>query len=115
MNVAAVYLVHRFFYRLTDFFHHWYIHGSRRTLHLWVSQLERLDRTFAVRVTLRHFFEPLYQDYSIMGRILGVIFRTLRILLGFLIYAIVSTVFVIFYLIWLVIPLALIAYLFYYA
>ena len=29
MDFSLIYLVHRFFYRFFDFFHHWYVDGSR--------------------------------------------------------------------------------------
>lgn len=113
MNVAGIYLIHRFFYRLTDFFYHWYVRGSRVFLHYGISLLERLDRYFAVKITLRHFFEPLYQDYSAMGRILGFIFRPLRVIVGFAVYILVGAVWTLFYFIWLSIPITILGYVFY--
>lgn len=113
MNIAAVYLLHRFFYRLTDFFYHWYMDGSRFLFHAFISTLERLDRIFAVKITLRHFFEPLYQDYSVIGRIVGVVFRTLRISLGFGAYVLVGAVFSAIYGAWLALPVVIIGYAFY--
>ncbi len=110
MDFAFVYLVQRFFYRLFDFFHHWYADGSRRFAHLFISTLEVADRTFAVKITLRHFFEPLYGDYSIIGRILGLIFRTGRVLIGSVMYLIVAIVFACAYLAWLAIPTVIIFY-----
>ena len=86
MNFALVYIINRFFYRVFDFFHHWYVRASRTIAHTFISFLEWLDETFALKITLQHFFEPLYKDYSILGRILGVIFRTGRIILATLVY-----------------------------
>lgn len=98
------YLIQRFFYRLFDFFHHWYVDGSRNFFHYFISSLERLDRNFAIRVTLKYFFQPLYKDYSIVGRILGVVFRSGRIIAAFLTYLVFSFLFLVVYLIWLLIP-----------
>lgn len=106
MNFSLVYLVNRFFYRLFDFFHHWYVDGSRMFGRKFIGALTSLDKTFAVKVTLEHFFEPLYKDYSIIGRIMGVIGRTIRAFIGLVIYLIVSAIAVVLYLVWLVIPLA---------
>jgi len=105
VNFALVYLVQRFFYRLFDFFHHWYVDGSRSSFHYFLSVLEVVDRTLAVRITLRHFFEPLYRDYTIIGRILGVIFRSGRLLVGGVIYGLLTIIFLAIYLAWLLIPL----------
>ena len=104
MNLALVYLPARFLYRLFNFFHHWYVDGSRNLAHAYISRLEKMDRSLALQVTARHFFEPLYGDYSIIGRILGVIFRTGRIGIAGVIYLTISVVFGIIYLIWAGLP-----------
>ena len=89
-DFALGYLLHRFFYRIFDFFRHWYVDGSRVIAHTFISTLERIDRSLAVKITLQHFFEPLYKDYSIIGRILGVFFRSIRILIGGVAYAVIT-------------------------
>jgi len=110
MDFALVYLVQRFFYHFFDFFHHWYIDGSRRFAHVFISTLEAADRTFAVKITLRHFFEPLYRDYTVIGRILGIIFRTGRIAIGSVAYLLIAFVFAVLYIAWLAIPATVIFY-----
>jgi len=110
MDFALVYLGRRFFYRFFDFFHHWYIDGSRAFEHHFVSTLKDADQTIALRITVRHFAEPLYKDYSIIGRILGVIFRSGRILLGLVFYAFIVLAFALVYLIWLSVPAIIIFY-----
>ncbi len=104
MNFAFSYLLYRFFYRLFDFFHHWYIDGSWRFAHAFISFLERLDEIFAVKITLKYFFHPLYKDYTIVGRILGIIFRSLRILIGAAVYVLAGLVFLVIYFGWLAVP-----------
>ncbi len=110
MDFALFYLPQRALYRIAGFFHHWYRDGSRAIGRRFMAVLENLDQTFAVKVTLQHFFEPLYKDYSIIGRILGVIFRSLRALIGAGVYLAVAFVFLVFYAAWLVLPAGLIAY-----
>ena len=110
MNFALVYIVNRFFYRVFDFFHHWYFHASRAIAHAFISFLERLDQTFAIKITLRHFFEPLYKDYSVLGRMLGVVFRSGRVLAGGVVYLFFGIIFLVFYMIWLLIPPLIIIY-----
>ena len=110
MDFAAVYLVQRFFYRIGDFFHHWYVDASLGWGHSFISALEDLDRTFAVGITLRHFFEPLYRDYSVIGRILGVVFRSGRLLIGGAGYAVIALVFAALYLVWVAVLPVLIFY-----
>ncbi len=110
MDFALVYIVNRFLYRVADFFHHWYFHASRVLARAFISFLERLDRTFAIKITLQHFFEPLYKDYTFLGRILGMVFRSGRILIGGAVYLFIAVVFFIVYVMWLLVPLVLIIY-----
>ncbi|MEK7546986.1 MAG: hypothetical protein AAB536_02295 [Patescibacteria group bacterium] len=110
MNFALVYLIQRFFYRIFDFFHHWYADASKVFFHRFVSFLESLDRTIALRVTLRYFFQPLYKDYTVIGRILGVVFRSGRIIIGLGVYAFTAIIFLIIYALWLAAPIVLIFY-----
>ncbi len=110
MNFSLIYLANRFFYRLFDFFHHWYADGSKVFFNYFISFLERLDQRFAVKITLRYFFQPLYGDYTIVGRILGVIFRSGRIFIGTAVYLLATAVFLVVYLLWLLVPAVIILY-----
>lgn len=107
MDFALGYLFHRFFFRLSDFFHHWYTDGTRAFAHAYVSFLERTDKFFGVRINWRYIFQPLYRDFTIIGRIMGLIFRSIRIVLGLVIYAAASILFLIAYLAWLALPFAI--------
>lgn len=104
MSFAPLYLLNRLFFRLSDFFHHWYLDGSRTILHHFVSVFESLDRTFALRITLRYFWRPLYGDYSVVGHIFGFFFRSARLLIGGVIYLALAIVMLALYLIWLALP-----------
>src|ERR1700722_10341701 len=101
MDFAPVYLLKRFFYHIVDFFHHWYVDGSRAIANKYILTLEVADQSFAVKITLRHFFEPLYKDYSVIGRILGFVLRTGRIIVGGIVYLLISIGFALVYIIWL--------------
>lgn len=110
MDFAPIYLIQRFFYRIGDFFHHWYVDGSRAIGNQFMLTLTATDQVFAMSITARHFFEPLYKDYSVIGRILGVVLRTGRLLLGGVTYLLVGVAFFVAYVIWLAIPAALLWY-----
>ena len=109
MDFSLVYLVQRFFFRIYDFFHHWYIDGSRAFGRLVIRTLEEIDKVMAIKITFRYFFQPLYGDYTMMGRILGVIFRAGRILAGAAVYLVLAIVFATVYLVWLAVPPAVVA------
>ena len=104
MDFSLVYLVNRFFYRVFDFFHHWYVDGSRMFGRKFIGVLTDLDKTFALKVTLQHFFEPLYKDYTPIGRIMGIVGRTIRSFAGVVIYIVISLIAGVLYIIWLAIP-----------
>lgn len=112
MSFSLVYVASRIWFRFYDFFRRWYVEGSKVIFHRLISTLENLDQTFAVRIQLRYFFQPLYKDYTIVGRILGVIFRSCRIVIGVSIYACVAAVFLLVYLTWVSIPVILAGYIF---
>jgi hypothetical protein len=60
---------------------------------------------FAVRINFHYLFHPLYQDYTFVGRILGFFFRSTRIGIGAVIYAVVIIVGVALYFLWILLPL----------
>lgn len=110
MDFALVYLLRRAVYRFGNFFHHWYVHGTRNLLHCFISVLEKVDRAVAIRVTIRYFFQPLYKDYTVLGSILGIFFRSGRISIGLLAYALLAAAFLLVYLGWILLPPAFLFY-----
>jgi len=110
MDFALIYLINRALYRIGDFFHHWYYDGSRNFGRTYIALLERLDQTFAVSINFRFLFQPLYKDFTIVGTILGPIFRGGRILIGLVVYFFFSIIFLALYLAWLLAPVVLIFY-----
>ena len=76
---------------------------------LWRA-ITAADQSFAVAITLRHFFEPLYKDYSVIGRILGIVFRAGRVAIGGVFYLLIALVFAVIYLIWIAIPAVILFY-----
>lgn len=101
---VVIYLINRFFFRIWMFFKHWYKDGSKKFFHTLVGLLEYFDRFFAIEITFRHIFEPLYQDKSLIGYVMGFLFRMARIILASIVYLAVVLVFVVLYLVWLAIP-----------
>ena len=110
MDFSVIYLARRFLYRFVDFFHHWYVDGSRAIWRHFMTSITAADQSFAVAITLRHFFEPLYKDYSPVGRIMGVVFRTFRVIIGGAAYLVISLIYALVYLAWLSIPAIIIFY-----
>lgn len=104
-GLSIVYIVARALYRFIEFWRHWYVEAFWTIIRIVVNILERLDRIFAVKINFRYLFHPLYQDYTFVGRILGFIFRGLRILTGSFVYAVIIIIAALFYVIWIILPL----------
>lgn len=107
-NFFPIYLIKRAIMEVAYFFIHWYKDGF---IFLWrklISFLASLDYIFAVKITFRHWMEPLYQDRTIVGYILGPLFRTFRIVFGSYLYLLLFLVWLAVVLIWVAIPIGLI-------
>lgn len=109
MDFAPAYILKRGLFRIKEFLHHYYIDGTRFLFYKFINFLERVDQSVAFRITLKNFFVPLYRDYTIIGRVMGIIFRSIRILAGSFIYLFLGSIFLLVVLTWLLIPIILIA------
>lgn len=107
MDFAGIYLVDRLVFRIRNFFHHWYVHGTRRIAHDGMNLFESLDQTFALKITLIHFFEPLYGDYSVVGRFFGIVLRAARLLVGGVIYSVIAFAWGVVFLLWWSVPVVI--------
>jgi len=108
-----LYLFNRFLLRITEFLKHWYFDAFKIYSHFIFSLLERVDRKLAFKITLRNLFQPLYQDESFIGHILGFCFRITRLASGGFIYLILITIFILLYLAWVAVPFYILFKIFY--
>jgi len=106
--MALVYLVKRFFYRIFDFLRHWYVKSAKIYSNFVLDRLNRIDRMLAWRVNEKNLFQPLYKDYSLTGRALGFILRSLRLIVTSVIYVFIFAFAFLVYLVWLAIPIVII-------
>ncbi len=102
------YLLSRLAYRFTAFFRNWYVGGSRRYAHAALNFFEILDRGFALKITLRHLFKPMYGDYSAVGYALGFLFRLVRLITGLMVYIIAAGCWILIYIVFAVFPIVFI-------
>ncbi|PIR44287.1 hypothetical protein COV23_00620 [Candidatus Wolfebacteria bacterium CG10_big_fil_rev_8_21_14_0_10_31_9] len=109
MGAFFIFFLNRFIYRISEFIRRWYLESARFYTHFIISLLEKLDGTFALKITWRHFGEPLYQDRTIFGYIFGFIFRSIRLFIGAFIYGVLITLAVIIFVVWALIPFYIIA------
>ncbi|MFA4999266.1 MAG: hypothetical protein WC519_00870 [Parcubacteria group bacterium] len=91
-----------------DFFRHWYVDSFQAFVKIFMRLLTYLDRVFALRVSARNLFKPMYQDRSFIGYSFGFIFRAIRIVLALILYAALGAIFTVAYAIWAIVPAYLI-------
>lgn len=99
---------------MVEFLRHWYIKSFKIYSNFVFDQLQKMDRTLAWRVNVRYLFQPLYKDYSIIGYVLGFILRIGRLLGISIIYLVVFLFVIVAYVIWLMIPIAIVLRIFYF-
>lgn len=99
------YLIGLFFARIGDFLRHWYVSSYYVISDLTVRFLEWLDRSLALKVSVRYWLHPLFQERNAVGYIIGFFVRTVRIIFAAIIYGIIIAMAVGIYLLWLAVPL----------
>jgi len=100
-----VYLIRNLFFTIFLFFKHWYVDGWYFAYGIFLRVMRALDRHFAVRVNLHYLFQPLYQQYNVVGYSIGFVFRALRIALGGLVYLFIVILALALFIVWVLIPL----------
>ncbi|MEK7555093.1 MAG: hypothetical protein AAB518_03880 [Patescibacteria group bacterium] len=110
MYTGVLYLAERFFFRIVSFLRHWYVDGLRTIARETMNVLEPLDRTFALRITAKNLFQPLYQDHTVVGHVLGFVFRSLRLSAGSLVYSAILVVAITVAVVWAGIPISILWY-----
>jgi hypothetical protein len=107
---ALSYLVQLAIARTLGFFRHWYVDGSRALLRRYRAASRALESSVASRAMLQLLFRPLYGDYSVVGRIIGPIFRLGRLLMGGVLHVLLAAAFAAAFVAWALLPPLTIAY-----
>jgi hypothetical protein len=71
---------------IVSFLFFWLVEAPRRFWEKAIAMSLVFEKSWATYITFRNLFAPLYQDYSIIGRIIGPFFRLGRIVIGILIH-----------------------------
>lgn len=100
-----MYLPARLIENITAFLRHWYFDSFLNTSHFMLNVFEEMDRIFALKINFRNLLKPLYQDATVIGYLLGFVFRFFRVVVASAVYLVVFLISVVFYLTWLAIPI----------
>lgn len=79
---------------------HWYVDSFVHYSRFVIARLEDMDQTIALKVTWRNIFQPLYQERNVAGYLLGFIFRSIRLVMGGVIYTVVIIIAAALFLVW---------------
>ena len=82
-----------------------YVQGLSWFWHKAIEIISNFEATFAVRLMLKHITEPIFQDYTRAGRILGILIRLLRIVVGLLFYLAIIILFSVLATVWAILPI----------
>lgn len=107
---ALSYLVQLALARIAGFFLHWYVGGTHAFRARYRSLSKTLEDAVASRAMLHLLFRPLYGDYSVVGRIIGPVFRLGRLTLGGIAHLVLWLAFLILWVAWVLLPPLLITY-----
>ena len=105
MDFILFYAIWRVFYRVKEFFYHWYFSAGHSYAHFVLNRLEDIDQALAWKITFANLFKPLYGDRSIISLIFGFIFRSVWLTFASLIYATIIIISFLLYIIWAIAPL----------
>jgi hypothetical protein len=89
---------------MVNFFYFWYVQSSRNFWNREIAFIKQIERDMGVMVNLRLITQPIFGDYTYMGRVIGPIFRLGRVLIGFLIVLVSIVIITFVYLIWIILP-----------
>lgn len=87
-----------------NFFYIWYVQGTFDFWNKEAAFLRAVERDVGFIVHVKHIADPLFGDYTLMGRFIGFIFRIGFIIFGFSITAASVAAVVSLYLLWMIIP-----------
>ena len=89
---------------IINFFSFWYLTSSKSFWHKEIDFIKGIERDIGVFINLKLMFQPIFGDYSYMGRVIGPIFRISRVLIGISIMSASISVVITIYLIWIILP-----------
>jgi len=98
--MVFVYLFRNLFLTVYLFFKHYFVDSFNVIFGQALGLIRSLERRLALKINFRFLFVPLYQEYNIYGYLMGFLFRTFRIITGFLGYLIIMIMALLIYLAW---------------
>jgi len=89
---------------IADFLLFWYVQGSKDFWRREIKMVKGVERDIGILINLKLIFQPIYSDYSLIGKLIGPIFRLGRVFLGCLFVVFLSGLIIVCYALWLLLP-----------
>jgi hypothetical protein len=83
---------------------YWFLRSPVWIFGSFLATIGGFEAQLALKDTAKNLGKPLFQDYSLQGRFIGVLIRLFRILVGALLYACIAVAYAGFFLFWLALP-----------
>ncbi len=97
-----------FIWRYLDVIRHFLVwltyDGTLAVYRLWQNTASSFENQIAVTTTFKNLGRPLFQDYSREGRLIGFLFRVIRVIAGIAVQIVVAIFFAIVAVVWLILP-----------
>ena len=103
--MAIWYFVRSLAFSIVFFLKHWYLDGFFAVARNVGLLLRALEKNLALKINLYFIFEPLYQERNIYGYGIGFLYRSMKLLFGGLVYAVIVLCGVAVYALWALVPL----------
>ena len=87
----------------------WYVSSPNSAWQFYLRIVGELEGSVGVRDMLRNIRQPLFQDYTWQGRLIGLIMRLARISFGLILYFLMAILGAVIFLIWLLFPFLCVA------
>jgi len=83
----------------------WYSQGTKKMAVFCLKELKEASRHLAIKILLSHFFQPMYGQYDLAGRLISFFFRSLQLAWHLLLLLVWSALLLIIFFVWLGAPI----------
>ena len=95
---------------IQDFLNWWYIKIPSRYLRIFGRLSTILDDNLSISLLFKNFFVPWHRDRTVIGFIFGIVIKIIYLPIAITLYIIALIAYLLFILIWLILPIAIIVF-----
>lgn len=95
---------------LKKFLDFWFVHGPKAIVYSFFDFMYALDKGLSLRANIRNFFAPLYGDHTILGHIIALVYRLIKLFFGTIVLILITIFYVLFFVFWSLLPFLILLY-----